>query len=147
MSTAGQQSILSLGRDAHPQGNADVGEVTSLSLRALFLSLGHSKYLKQIQAMSGPFGKTRSGQLCFNPNGFLIYFNTSYCLSFVYQSIVSPLCPVCTRLRYQYYICFEKAIQKFPFISMHWNCLDFKDLEEFSRKTIWPWCLLCVVVC
>ena len=35
-------------------------------------------------ATSGPFGKTRSGQIRFTPNGFLLY-SISYCLPFVYQ--------------------------------------------------------------
>ena len=37
------------------------------------------------QAVSGPSGKIRSGQISFKPNGFLIYYHMSYCFSFIYQ--------------------------------------------------------------
>ena len=48
---------------------------------------------------SGPFGKTRSGQLRFTPNGFLIYSNISYYLPFLFvrtstQVELAPRCPV-----------------------------------------------------
>ena len=37
------------------------------------------------QAMPGPFGKTRSGQISFKANDFLIYSNIYYCFSFIYH--------------------------------------------------------------
>ena len=40
---------------------------------------------------SGPFGKTRSGQIRFTPNGFLIYSNISYCLPFLFVTGASGL--------------------------------------------------------
>ena len=67
-------------------------KVTSLSLRAFFLPLGHSKHLKQIHkacstATLDPFGKISSGRSSFTPKGFLIYSKISYCLSFIYHSL------------------------------------------------------------
>ena len=66
------------------------GGITSLSLWAAFLSLGHGKCLKQMyNACSighiSTFGKTRSGQISFKPNGFLMYSNIFYGFSFIYQ--------------------------------------------------------------
>ena len=53
----------------------------------------HGESLKQIYnacstPWSGPFGKTRSGRIRFTQNGFLVYSNISYYLSFLF---VTPL--------------------------------------------------------
>lgn len=36
-----------------------------------------------LNATSGPFGQRRSGRIRFNPNGFFMYSNISYCLSYI----------------------------------------------------------------
>ena len=56
----------------------------------------HREYLKQIynacsMAMSGPFGKTRSGRIGFTSNGFLIYSNISYYLPFLFVIVMDTL--------------------------------------------------------
>ena len=45
------------------------------------------------QATSGPFGNKSSGQISFNPNGFLRYSNTSYCFSLLPSFLPSFLLP------------------------------------------------------
>ena len=68
------------------------GEVTSPSLRASFLALGHSNCLKQMYNACStghvrPFWKNKSGRISFKPDAFLIYSNIL--LLFIYLSVQS----------------------------------------------------------